>query len=139
MKEIRRCLIFFHTGKMSMLTLPIFIRLDSEFIRESICACAKLLVDEENVGCAKIESWKNENIDGFYTKTTQRLGFLNYINSNEFTCNMLTSSSILSTYCYHTLLGKLLNCSRFIINQVLMAIPPTDDAKHSNSFHQLRH
>ena len=36
---------------------------------------------------------------------------------------------------YHTLLGKLRNCSRFIINHVLMAIPPTDDAKHSNSFH----
>jgi nitrogen regulatory protein PII-like uncharacterized protein len=28
-----------------------------------------LFVDEENVGCAKIESWKNKNIDGFYTKT----------------------------------------------------------------------
>ena len=40
---------------------------------------------------------------------------------------------------YRKLLGKLRNCSRFIINHVLMAIPPTDDAKHSNSFHQLRH
>jgi hypothetical protein len=32
------------------------------------------LVDEENVGSAKIESWKNKNIDGliFYTKTTQK-------------------------------------------------------------------
>jgi hypothetical protein len=37
---------------------------------------------------------------------------------------------------YHTLLDKLRNCSRFIINHVLlMVIPPTDDAKHSNSFH----
>jgi hypothetical protein len=27
-----------------------------------------LFVDEENVGCAKIESWKNKNIDGFDTK-----------------------------------------------------------------------
>ena len=36
---------------------------------------------------------------------------------------------------YHMLLGKLRNCSRFIINHVLMVIPPTDDAKHSNSFH----
>ena len=35
---------------------------------------------------------------------------------------------------YYTLLGKLRNCSRFIINHVLMAIPPTDNAKHSNSF-----
>jgi hypothetical protein len=24
---------------------------------------------------AQIESWKNENIDGFYTKTTQKGGF----------------------------------------------------------------
>ena len=59
-----------------MLTRPIFIRpADSEFIRESVCACAKLFVDEENVGCAKIESWKNKNIDGFYMKTTQQGGF----------------------------------------------------------------
>jgi hypothetical protein len=29
-----------------------FIRPDSELIRESVCACAKLFVDEENVGCA---------------------------------------------------------------------------------------
>jgi nitrogen regulatory protein PII-like uncharacterized protein len=55
-----------------MLTCAIFIRPDSELIQESVCACAKLFVDEENVGCAKIESWKNENIDGFYTKTTQK-------------------------------------------------------------------
>jgi hypothetical protein len=47
-------------------------------------AFAKLFV-EENVGCAKIESWKNKNIN-----------FLNYINSNAFTCNMLTSLSFLS-------------------------------------------
>ena len=69
MKEIRRCLIFFHPGKNSMLTHPIFIRPDSELIRESVYACAKLFVDVENVGCAKIKSWKNKNIDGFYTKT----------------------------------------------------------------------
>jgi hypothetical protein len=72
---IRRCLIFFHPGKNSMLTRPIFIRPDGELIRESVCACAKLFVDEENVGCAKIESWENKNIDGFYTKTTQKGGF----------------------------------------------------------------
>jgi hypothetical protein len=34
-----------------------------------------LFVDEENIGCAKIESWKNKNIEGFYTKTTQKGGF----------------------------------------------------------------
>jgi nitrogen regulatory protein PII-like uncharacterized protein len=32
-------------------------------------AFAKLFVDEENVGCAKIKKWKNKNIDGFYTIT----------------------------------------------------------------------
>jgi hypothetical protein len=32
-----------------MLTRAIFIRPDSELIRESVCACAKLFVDEENV------------------------------------------------------------------------------------------
>jgi hypothetical protein len=51
-----------------MLTRAMFIRPDSELIRESVCACAKLFVDE-------IESWKNENIDGLYTKTTQKGGF----------------------------------------------------------------
>jgi hypothetical protein len=75
MKEIGGRLIFFHPRKNSMLTSPIFIRPDSEIIRESVCACAKLFVDQENVGCAKIESWMNKNIDGFYTKTTQKGGF----------------------------------------------------------------
>jgi murein L,D-transpeptidase YafK len=31
-----------------MFTHTIFIRPDSEFIRESVCACAKLFVDEES-------------------------------------------------------------------------------------------
>jgi hypothetical protein len=35
----------------------------------------KLFVDEEKVHMAQIESWKNKNIDGFYTKTTQKGGF----------------------------------------------------------------
>jgi hypothetical protein len=34
-----------------------------------------LFVDEENVHMAQIESWKNKNIDGFYTKMTQKGGF----------------------------------------------------------------
>jgi hypothetical protein len=55
-----------------MLTRAIFIRPGSELIWESVCACAKLFVDEENV---RYESWKNKNIDGFYTKTTQKGGF----------------------------------------------------------------
>ena len=61
-KEIRHCLIFFHSAKNSMLTRTIFIRPDNELIRESVCACAKLFVDEENVGCAQIESWKNKTL-----------------------------------------------------------------------------
>jgi hypothetical protein len=58
-----------------MFNRTIFIRPDSELIRESVCACAKLFVDEENVHMAQIELWKNKNIDGFYTKTTQKEGF----------------------------------------------------------------
>ena len=38
-----------------MLTRPIFIRPDSELIRESVCACAKLFVDEEKVHMAQID------------------------------------------------------------------------------------
>ena len=49
MKELCRCFIFLHPVKNSMLTRAIFIRPDSELIRESVCACAKLFADEENV------------------------------------------------------------------------------------------
>ena len=49
MKEIRRCLILLHPVKHSMFTCAIFIRPDSELIWESVCVCAKLFVDEENV------------------------------------------------------------------------------------------
>ena len=60
-KETRRCLILLHSVKHSM------------FTRVS----AKLFVDEGNVHMAQVESWKNrpKNIDGFYTKTTQKRGF----------------------------------------------------------------
>jgi hypothetical protein len=34
-----------------------------------------LFVDDENVHMAQIESWKNKNIEGFYTKMTQKVGF----------------------------------------------------------------
>ena len=56
-----------------MFTSAIFIRPDSELIRESVCACAKLFVDEES-------TWNKSNrgrtkTDGFYTKTTQKGGF----------------------------------------------------------------
>ena len=75
MKEIHHCLILLHPVKHSMFTRAIFIRPDSELIRESICACAKLFVDEGNVHMAQVQSWKNKNIDEFYTKTTQKGGF----------------------------------------------------------------
>jgi hypothetical protein len=58
-----------------MFTRAIFIQPDSELIRESVCACAKLFVDEETRHMAQIESWKNKHIDGLYTKTTQKGGF----------------------------------------------------------------
>ena len=74
-KEIGRCLILLHPVKHSMFTRAIFIWPDSELIRESICACAKLFVDEGNVHMAQVESWKNKNIDGFYMITTQKGGF----------------------------------------------------------------
>jgi hypothetical protein len=68
-------MILLHPVKNSMFTRAIFIRPDSELIRESVCACVKLFVDEGNVHVAQVESWKNKNIDGFYTKTTQKGGF----------------------------------------------------------------
>jgi hypothetical protein len=58
-----------------MFTRAIFIRPDSELIRESVCACAKLFVDQGNVPMAQVELGKNKNIDGFYTKMTQKGGF----------------------------------------------------------------
>jgi hypothetical protein len=58
-----------------MFTRAIFIRPDRELIRESVCACAKLFVDEGNVHMSQVESWKNKNIDRLYTKTTQKGGF----------------------------------------------------------------
>jgi hypothetical protein len=58
-----------------MFTRAIFVRPESELIRESVCVCAKLFVDEENVHMDQIEWWNNKNIDGFYTKTTQKGGF----------------------------------------------------------------
>ena len=47
-KEIRRCFIFLNPVKNPMFTRAIFIRPESELIRESVCACAKLFVDEES-------------------------------------------------------------------------------------------
>ena len=40
---------FLVSSKISMLTRAIFIRPDSELIRESACVCGKLFVVEENV------------------------------------------------------------------------------------------
>jgi hypothetical protein len=48
MKEIRRCFIFLNPVKNPMFTRATFIRPTSELIRESVCACAKLFVDEES-------------------------------------------------------------------------------------------
>jgi hypothetical protein len=57
-----------------MLTRAIFIRPDSELIRESACACANLFVGEESTW-HKSNRGIEQNIDGFCTKTTQKGGF----------------------------------------------------------------
>ena len=57
-----------------MLTRAIFIRPDSVFIRENVCAYAKLFVDEKSTW-HKLNRGIEQNIDGFYTKTTQKGGF----------------------------------------------------------------
>jgi hypothetical protein len=48
-----------------MFTRAIFIRPDSEIIRESICACAKLFVDEES-------TWHKSNRGRTKTLTIQQ-------------------------------------------------------------------
>ena len=50
---------FLVSSKISMLTRAIFIRPDSELIRESVCTYAKLFVVEENVlksNCARTKT-----------------------------------------------------------------------------------
>jgi hypothetical protein len=74
MKEIHRCFIFLNPVKNPMFTCAIFIQPDSELIRESVCACAKLFVDEESTW-HKSNRGIEQNIDGLYTKTTQKGGF----------------------------------------------------------------
>ena len=48
MKEMHCCFIFLNPVKNPMYSHAIFIQPDSELIRESICTCAKLFVDEES-------------------------------------------------------------------------------------------
>jgi hypothetical protein len=58
-----------------------------------------LFVDEENVGCAKSNRGRTKTLTDSTRKPHKKedsADFLNYVNSNKFTCNMLTSSSILS-------------------------------------------
>ena len=45
-----------HSQQIGTIRTAIFIRPDSELIRESVCACAKLFVDEGNVHMAQVES-----------------------------------------------------------------------------------
>jgi hypothetical protein len=47
-KEIQRCFIVLNPVKNPMFTRALFIRPDSELIRDSLCSCAKLFVDEES-------------------------------------------------------------------------------------------
>jgi hypothetical protein len=130
-KEIRCCLIFLHPVKNSMLTRAIFIRPDSELIRESVCACAILFGDEENVHMVPIESWKNKNIDGFYTKRTQKGGFSKlcvkikkkcYIDLLHFsTCK---HNLVFCTLCNINLHGIITNVSQITLFQQTSLTPP---------------
>ena len=45
-----------------MLIRPIFMRPDSELIRESVCACAKLFVDEEMKDVQKSNSGRTNTL-----------------------------------------------------------------------------
>ena len=60
---------FLASSKVSMFTRAIFMLPDSELIRESACACAKLFVNEENVHMAQIISWKNKTLTDFTLHT----------------------------------------------------------------------
>ena len=73
-KEICRCFIFLNPVKNPMFTCAIFIRPDSELIRESICACVKLFVEEESTW-HKSDRGRTKTLTDFYTKTTQKGGF----------------------------------------------------------------
>ena len=68
-KEICRCFIFLNPVKNPMFTRTIFIWPD-DLIRESVCACEKLFVDEES-------TWhkSNHGRTKTLTKTTQKGGF----------------------------------------------------------------
>jgi hypothetical protein len=58
-----------------MLTHAIFIRPDSELIRDSVCACAKLFVDEESTWHKSNRGIEQKHSRCFYAKTTQKGGF----------------------------------------------------------------
>jgi hypothetical protein len=75
MKEMRRCLILLHPVKHSMFTRAIFIRPDSELIRERVCACAKLFV-EGNGHMAQVESWKNKKTDSIRKRHKKGFSFV---------------------------------------------------------------
>jgi hypothetical protein len=57
-----------------MFTRATFIPPDSELIRESVCVCVKLILDEKSTW-HKSNRGIEKNIDGLYTKTKQKGGF----------------------------------------------------------------
>ena len=136
-------MIFFHPGKNSMLTRPIFHTTwqwthSGKHLRmcEIVCwwrkcrMCKNRIVEEQKHW--RIRHKKEDSAK--YNKT--RVGD-KYDRWTELKDVLRIKTSSSSYFCsYHMLLGKLWNCSRFIINHVmLMAIPPNDNTKHSNSFH----
>jgi hypothetical protein len=57
-----------------MFTRALFIRPDSEFIRDSLCSCANFFVDEESTWHKSNRGIEQKHY-GFYAKTTQKGGF----------------------------------------------------------------
>jgi hypothetical protein len=57
-----------------MFNRALFIRPDSEFIRDSLCSCANFFVDEESTWHKSNRGIEQKHY-GFYAKTTQKGGF----------------------------------------------------------------
>jgi hypothetical protein len=109
-KEIRRSFIFLNPVKNPVFTHAIFIRPDSELIRESVCACANLFVGEGNVNMAQVElhrkcdKTKSLYFQLSFMKTFSLLEIL-YITINNTVSILLLGSYI--TILHHGLYGLL--------------------------------
>ena len=106
----------------------IFIRPDSELIRESICACAKLFVDEENVLKSNVQEqnhWRilheNDTKRGF-SKLCVKIKKKCYIDLLHFsTCK---HNLVFCTLCNINLHGIITNVSQITLFQQTSLTPP---------------